>query len=278
MPTLAELPRLIATDLDGTLLRRDGSVSPRALLALKRARTAGIELVIATGRPPRHVAKIEGAVELGAIAICINGALTYDLERGAVVRESRLQAALAHELVLDLRRHLPGICFAVEVGLEFGWEPSYGRVSKRSEPPHFPVSDALALSKNGVSKLIARHPDFAAEELIARSSSILEGRASVSYSGAPFVEISAAHVSKASALAIHCTERSILPSQVLSFGDMPNDLPMLEWAGRSIAMANAHHDVLAKVREVTLSNEEDGVAIVVERLLAAAAVGSAAYV
>ncbi len=267
MPSPAELPRLVATDLDGTLLRRDGSISARTLEALKRARSAGVELVLVTGRPARHVAKIEGVAELGGSVICVNGALIYDLDRELVVREERLSAVVACELVHGLRLRLPGICFAVEVGLEYGWEPSYGLHRKRSENPPLPIADALTLCERGVNKLIARHPQLSAEDLIGHSQDLFVERARVSYSGAPFLEISAVEVSKASALAAYCAERNIDQSRVLSFGDMPNDLPMLEWAGYSVAMGNAHPNVLAAAHEVTLSNEQDGVAAVVERLL-----------
>lgn len=267
MPPPAQLPRLVATDLDGTLLRRDGSISARTLRALQQARAAGIELVMVTGRPPRHVSQIAGVAELGGTAICVNGALIYDLDRQLVVSEERLSAVIACELVQGLRVRLPGICFAVEVGLEYGWEPGYGLQAKRTESPPLPIADAIALCERGVNKLIGRHPRLSAEDLIGQSHDLFVARAIATYSGAPFLEISAAQVSKASALASYCLERSIEQRQVLSFGDMPNDLPMLEWAGHSVAMANAHPSVIAAVHEVTLSNEEDGVALVVERLL-----------
>ncbi len=237
MPSPVELPRLVATDLDGTLLGRDGSISARTLGALKRARAAGIELLMVTGRPARHVAKIAGVPELGGSAICVNGALIYDLDRELVVREERLTAIIACQLVQELRLRLPGICFAVEVGLEYGWEPNYALLRKRAELPRLPIVDALTLCAHGVNKLIARHPQLSADELLARSQDLFLEQARVSYSGAPILEISAAAVSKASALTAYCAQLSIDKNQVLSFGDMPNDLPMLEWAGHSVAMA-----------------------------------------
>ncbi|HYP97449.1 MAG TPA: HAD family hydrolase [Polyangiaceae bacterium] len=267
MPPPRVLPRLIATDLDGTLLAKDGSVSPRTQRALRRARGAGIELVMVTGRPARHVVKIDGVAELGGTAICVNGALVYDLDRELVLSEERLTSSIATELVTKLRARMPGICFAVEVGLDYGWEPDYALQRKRSELPRLPIADALLLCERGVNKLIARHPQILVEELIERAQDLFAERARASYSGAPFLEVAAASVSKASALAAYCSARSIERSQVLSFGDMPNDLPMLEWAGHSVAMGNAHPSVLAAVHEVTLSNEADGVAAVVERLL-----------
>jgi len=267
MSALAALPRLIATDLDGTLLGGDGRISARSLSALARARAAGIDLLMVTGRPPRHVAKIEGAAALGGTVICVNGALSYDLDRALVLREERLSALIARELVTALRLRMPEICFAVEVGLEFGWEPSYGLHSKRTEPPQLPIADALLLCESGVNKLIARHPQLSAEEMIERSSDLFSERALASHSGAPLVEISAVNANKGAALAAYCLERAIAREAVWAFGDMPNDLPMLEWAGHSVAMGNAHPSVLAAAREVTLSNEDDGVATVLERLL-----------
>ena len=136
-------------------------------------------------------------------------------DRELVLDEARLSALVACELVRDLRRHLPGICFAVEVGLDFGWEPSYGLQRKRTEPPYLPAADALTLCARGVNKLIARHTEFAAEELAARCQRVLANRAAASYSGAPFLEISALQVSKASALAAYCHDRAIAPSRVL---------------------------------------------------------------
>jgi hydroxymethylpyrimidine pyrophosphatase-like HAD family hydrolase len=263
------LPRLIAIDLDGTLLRSDGSVSARTRRALGRAVAAGIALVVVTGRPARHVRELEGGEHLGALAICLNGALVYDLERHAVVSETRIPAAVAGELIERLRAGLPGICFAVEVGLDHGWEPAFGRWRARPEAAQLAPGDALILCQRGVNKLIVVHPDLSPEELLARSGDLVAGRASVTYSGAPFLELGARQVSKASALVGYCAERAIDRSRVVALGDMPNDLSMLAWAGRGVAMANAHPTVLAATTEVTRSNDEDGVALVIERLLVA---------
>jgi hydroxymethylpyrimidine pyrophosphatase-like HAD family hydrolase len=261
-------PRLIAIDLDGTLLCSDGSVSARTRSALSGAVEAGIELVVVTGRPARHVRAIEGAEHLGDLAICLNGALVYDLGRHAVVDETRVPAAVAHDLIARLRGGLPGICFAVEVGLDHGWEPEYGRQRGRLEASQLPPADALILCERGVNKLIAFHPNVSPEELFVSSRDLVGDGASATYSGAPFLEISAREASKGSALIGYCAARAIDRSQVVALGDMPNDLSMLAWAGRGVAMANAHPTVLAAATEVTRSNDEDGVALVIERLLA----------
>ncbi len=167
----------------------------------------------------------------------------------------------------ELRTRLPGIYFAVEVGLDYGWEPAYEKLRHRAELPPLALADALKLAEFGVSKLIARQPALVIDELLERSREILADRAVVSYSGAPFLEIGAPDVSKASAVASYCAARGIERGEVIAFGDMPNDLPMLAWASRSVAMANAHAFVLAAVHEITASNDEDGVARIVEQLL-----------
>jgi hypothetical protein len=259
--------RLIAIDLDGTLLRSDGSVSARTRGALGRAAAAGLQLVMVTGRPARHVRAIEGGEHFGELAICLNGALVYDLGRRAVVHETRLSAALARDLIERLRGGLPGIRFGAEVGLEHGWEPDCGRQRARPEDAPLAPADALLLCRRGVNKLIGFHPSLPPETLIARARDLVADGASVAYSGASFLEISAREVSKASALMSHCSARAIDRTEVLALGDMPNDLSMLTWAGRGVAMANAHPTVLAATAEVTRSNDEDGVALVIERLL-----------
>ncbi len=259
--------RLIATDLDGTLLRSDGTVSARTSRALARAAAAGIDVVMVTGRPARHVRALAGSAHLGAVAICINGALTYSLPQDAILSESRLSADTARALVATLRARLPEVSFAVEVGLRYGWDEEYARHRGKIDPPDLPVSDAMTLCADGANKLIAFHPELSGAEVLDRAHDLIADLAAASFSGAPFLEIGPRAVSKASALAAYCAERDIAAADVIAIGDMPNDLPMLAWSGRSVAVANAHREVLAFAEERTLSNDEDGVAELVERLL-----------
>jgi Cof subfamily protein (haloacid dehalogenase superfamily) len=260
--------RLIAADLDGTLLRGDGSISPRTRQALDRAAAAGIAVLLVTARPPRHVRAMTAGLDLEAAAICSNGALVYDLGSDLVLEQTRLPAALANELVIRLRERLPDLCFAVEAGLRFGQEPAFARhirAYRETEPPRY--AEASILCAEGVTKLIALHPRIARDELLAIARELIADRAEVTHSGADIVEIAAAGVTKAWALARYCAARGVARETVIAFGDMPNDTPMLEWAGHGVAVANAHPEVLAIAREHAPSNEEDGVAIVLERLL-----------
>src|SRR3954454_2184235 len=258
--------RVVASDLDGTLVRTDGTISDRTRAALQRAETAGALVIFVTGRPPRWMKPVVEATGASGLAICANGALVYDLGSGEIVREHALQSESAARLVTALREALPGVQFAVESGLSFGHEPSY-------EPswamPDNRVAEVEDLIADPVSKLLVKHPERQAEEIHEQVVEIAGEEAVVTYSGDVLLEVSGAGVSKASTLAALCEEQGHLPDSVLAFGDMPNDVPMLQWAGHGVAVANAHEQVLAVADEISASNDNGGVALVRERMFAA---------
>jgi Cof subfamily protein (haloacid dehalogenase superfamily) len=261
--------RLVASDLDGTLLRPDETVSDRTRAALAAARVAGITVVLVSGRPPRSLGPIAERIGVGGTAICANGAVVWDLDSGTMVDHTPLAADLATRLVHDLRQAIPGALFAVELergyGREAGW--SDGRVLIPS--PEALEADALELITGPVTKLLARHPTMAFAEVARRARAAVGDDAVVTWAGLRLVEISAAGVTKASALERLCRRLGIAPSEVVAVGDMPNDLAMLDWAGTGVAVANAAQEVLDAADEVTAANTEDGVALVLERILAA---------
>jgi len=199
------------------------------------------------------------------LAICCNGAIVYDLATDDLVGHTPLAPATAQRLVAALRATAPGVCFAVERGLLFGQEPRYAALAPIADD-HTPlIDDAAVLCAEDVTKLIVLHPDVPLQDLLRAAREAAGDEAIATHSSAMFVEISAAGVTKATALERLCAQLGIDATRVVACGDMPNDLPMLDWAGHSVAVANAHPDVLAAVAEVTLSNDEDGVARVSER-------------
>lgn len=258
--------RLIATDLDGTIVRSDETISDRTRAALAAAEEAGLVLVFVTGRPPRYMAPVVEATGHRGLAICANGALVYDLDREEVVAEHVLEPAVAARVVAAVRDALPDVTFAVDRGLGFGHEPGYR--ARFAVPADVVVASIDELVSSPVAKLLARHDGLDADELHARVRALVADLAEVTFSGIDgLLEIGASGVSKAFTLEHLATQHGIAAEEVVAFGDMPNDLPMLAWAGRGVAVANAHPDVLAAADEVTASNDEDGVALVVERLL-----------
>ena len=258
--------RLVASDLDGTLLRPDGTVSQRTRAAIEQVLAAGITFVVVSGRPSRSVREIAARAGLRGLAICANGALVYDLDADVVVAATPLAAAVGRRLVTELAAALPGAVFASETEDRFQSQCGWGWGLAAGDGVE--VDDPLGLVAAPVVKLLVRHPERPFAELVERARAVAGDDAVVTWSGVGLAEISAAGVTKAYALDQVCRRLGIAPAQVVALGDMPNDLPMLAWAGRSVAVANADLDVLRAAGEVTAANTDDGVAIVLERLAA----------
>ena len=259
--------RLIATDLDGTLLRDDRSISSHTRDTLTRAVAAGVRLVLVTARPPRFVYALAQSLEIAGLAICCNGAIVYDIRADALLEHTPLAAANATALALALREVAPGVTFATEAGRTYGAEPAYLALGALSQPQGDQIADALTLCAHPVTKLIARHPTHLAADLYPLAEPLARDRAEVTFSSPRFLEFSALGVDKATTLARLCQSLGVAAGEVIAFGDMPNDAAMLRWAGYGAAVANAHPDALAAARLVTASNMEDGVALAIERLL-----------
>jgi len=260
--------RLVATDLDGTLLRSDGSVSDRTRRALRRVRESGCDVVVVSARAPQWLKEVVRDLELDSgYVVCSNGAVVYDFGRGTPLLYHTLSADASKRIVEALREAAPGVAFACERESLTFREPHY--VALWPTPGMGERTDALTAVAEPVSKLIVQHPHLSQDELYALVSGICGEDATATISGEVLVEISAAGVTKAYALAALCEEIGVEARSVLAFGDMPNDIPMLEWAGRGIAVANAHPDVVAVADEVTAANDADGVAIALERLVLA---------
>jgi Cof subfamily protein (haloacid dehalogenase superfamily) len=259
--------RLVASDLDGTLLRPDRTLSTRTVRVLREVVRAGIVLVLVTARPPRTVRPLARELRAEGLAICCNGALIYDLDGERVVHHTPCEPEVVERLVVGLREAAPGVRFAFELGEQYGCEPGYAEWNPRvwGEAPL--VDDALTLCTTPVTKVLARHPEIDRDTLLELTRMVGGPSIGVTHSGAPFVEVAAAGVHKAWALEWLADSLGIRAHDAVAFGDMPNDLAMLRWAGLGVAVANAHPDVLAAADEVTLSHAEDGVAVTLERRL-----------
>ncbi|MEU4091164.1 Cof-type HAD-IIB family hydrolase [Streptomyces sp. NPDC026673] len=268
----APAPRLIATDLDGTLLRDDKTVSARTIAALADAEAAGIEVFFVTGRPARWMDVVAAHTAGHGMAICANGAAVYDLHRGRrLLAAYPLDPRDALAVVTILRGAVPGTAFAVELTGGFAYEPEYPPYAPTPDAVVAPVEELLDGGRQGqpVLKLLAKHPSMDPDAFLRTARAAAGEHAEITRSSASaLLEISGTGVSKATTLARCCADLGISAEEVVAFGDMPNDLPMLSWAGTSYAVANAHPDVLAATTHHTVANEQDGVARVIERILA----------
>lgn len=260
--------RLLAVDLDGTLLRSDLTVSDRTRAALRSASAAGATVALVTARSPRSAREIAADLGLGGLAVCASGATTFDLDTNAIVDHRPLDTATAHRLVRELRGSTDGVVFGWESELTFGSEPAYEELRSPEWPRpegSFPPSDPLVFA-GPFTKLIARSPRVPLAELHERTSAAAGRRATVTLAGDAFVEVLAPGATKGAAVAALAGRLGVRAAEVVAFGDQLVDISMLEWAGHGVAPANATDVVRAAADEVTAPNDDDGVALVLERL------------
>ncbi|MFC7529059.1 HAD family hydrolase [Actinoplanes sp. GCM10030250] len=256
--------QLVATDIDGTLITSERTLSRRTLDALA---AIPVPVVLVTGRPLRWLDQLYDQLPERLPAICANGAVIYDPDTDRILRAESLPVDMLTDVIKRLRAAVPDISLAVEVedGRSFLHESSWTirwehdhRIQVIGSPEELTAAPAV--------KLLARSATADPDEFLELVSGTLGDLATATRSSSSaLVEISAAGVTKAAGLAWLCEREGIPASQVLAFGDMPNDIPLLTWAGRAVAVANAHPAVIAVADEVTLSNDEDGVAVYLEQ-------------
>ena len=262
-------PKLIATDLDGTVVAHYGDITQRTIDTFKKAHAMGIEIFFVTGRPPRWMPEIKEAFGIGS-AICGNGAMLYDLHNDKVLEEWLIPVDAQLETVNRLRKAIPQISFAVESHNYFHREKAYiPRWDVGLD--NVGVENIEEIISSPALKLLARcsQQELSSDEMLTIAKVELEGLVTVTHSNPAdsLLEISALGVSKGLTLAKMAARLGIDAADCVSFGDNPNDFSMLEWCGRSYAMADGHPEGPQHAKGIAGPCEEDGVAIVIEQLL-----------
>jgi Cof subfamily protein (haloacid dehalogenase superfamily) len=251
--------RLVATDLDGTLVRSDGTVSAYTREVLAEVERRGVPVVFVTGRPLRWTEEVFEYVGEHGLAVVSNGALVWDVARSAPHLERPIEPGLGLEMCRLLRAALPGTAYAVETLEGIGLEPAF--LERHPVPDAARRASIEELFTTPALKLLARHEELEPQEFWDLAEEIVLGRLVITWSSATsLLEISAPGVTKASTLALLCDDLGVDAADVIAFGDMPNDLPMLQWAGAAYAMADAHPTVTAAATHVAPGHDEDGVA------------------
>ena len=266
---LQRRPKLIASDLDGTIVAHYGDITQRTIDAFRKAHSMGIEIFFITGRPPRWMPEIKEAFGIGK-AVCGNGAMLYDLHNDKVLEEWLIEVDVQLEAVKRLRTAIPEISFAIESHNYFHREKIY--------IPRWDVGlDNIGVHQieevitSPALKVLARcsQQELTSDEMLAIAKVELDGLATVTHSNPhdSLLEISALGVSKGMTLAKMAGRLGIDAADCVSFGDNPNDFSMLEWCSRSFAMADGHPEGPQHAKGIAGPCEEDGVAIIIEQLL-----------
>lgn len=279
LPALAEL-RLIALDLDGTVLSPDGAVSGRTSRAVRAVLELGVAVTPVTARLP--VAALHPSLRLGlrGEAICASGAARMDLRTGRLSDQQRLPGEQAREAARRIRRACPYVTF--------GWADDTGVTVEAGYPYPHPdrTVGALDTLADAVITLFGQCQGPCAADLAAQARLAAAGVADLGRHDAPshdapshdapshggtapgYVELVRPGVDKLAALRRFCAERGVTSSQVLAFGNDATDAAMLRWAGHGVAVADSDSAALAAADSISGSCQDDGVAVILERLVA----------
>ena len=255
---------LVATDLDGTLVPKDSmTVPPYTARVLRDIDDAGIPVVFTTGRPLRWVEPLREFIGAHGIAIVSNGALTYDMRTNRAGRTHGIEAAPGLAVAAQISEALPGAQLALEFPDGIRLTPAFAQASPRDGAP---CGELDALWTEPAIKLLVRDPSVADEVLRDTVTATVGDRVTVTWSIPGLIEISASGITKAHALEGLCAELGVAATDVIAFGDMPNDLPMLAWAGTAYAVHDAHESVRAIADHEIPSCHDEGVAQTLARL------------
>ncbi|MEU5214756.1 HAD family hydrolase [Streptomyces sp. NPDC020807] len=261
--------RLVATDLDGTLLRSDDTVSTRTRDALAAVTEAGAAHIVVTGRGAPWTRHILDDLGYEGIAVCGQGAQVYHAGEHRLLTSVTLDRQLAGLALSKIEAEVGPLAVAASRdGLDGGvlMGPGY-RLQAGSDLPYVPFEDPAELWAAPLTKVYIQHPELSDDELTRIARATVGSLVEIVMAGPGIVEILPLGLSKATGLSLAARRLGVKAAETIAFGDMPNDVPMFAWAAHGVAMGNAHAELRAVADEVTASNEDDGIAVVLERLL-----------
>ncbi|WP_324650075.1 HAD family hydrolase [Georgenia sp. H159] len=273
------VPRLVATDIDGTILPHGGTVSARTRAALQQYTERGVDVVMVTGRPPRWLPPVVEATGLTGPVIAANGAIVVDAQSLEPIEISAISPERVSEAIDRFTAALPDAAFAVETPGDLRIGPGFER-ARTSAPREglTPTGPPVTLVRSteelvdgeDIIKIMVLSPASDPDEMLETGRGEAGHVVSVTRSGVgrPLLELGPHGVTKASTLAAYARARNIDRADAVAFGDMPNDVEMLRWAGHSFAMHGGHGEALAAAQYLAPPVQEDGVAQVLETLLA----------
>ncbi|MEI2277611.1 HAD family hydrolase [Paenarthrobacter ilicis] len=263
--------RLVASDIDGTILGHDGKISDRTIRAFQACRDAGVELVFVTGRPPRWLYPLQEQLGHSGIVICSNGAVVWDLETERALQSTALDAAAVFEARRIIKSLRPEALFAVETLTGFQLEPGFIENETSELLAQFtpkPLDETLT-ADDAVVKFLAVTRNATPDEFLAEVQPAVAHLVSTTHSAprTALLEMSVPGINKAVTLAQYAESLGIEAADVIAFGDMPNDIEMLRWAGQGYGMASGHPEAITAAGQSAPHFDDDGVAQVLEAML-----------
>ncbi|CAM5629332.1 hydrolase [Streptomyces spiroverticillatus] len=261
--------KLIATDLDGTLLRSDESVSQRTRDALAAACAAGAAHIVVTGRSVAWTKHIFESLGYEGLAVCGQGAQVYHAGERRLLTSVTLDRQLAGLALSKIEAEIGPLALAASRdGMDGAVLIGPGYRVHEGDLPYVPFTDIAEVWAAPLTKLYIQHPGMSDDDLARVARQTVGNLVDIVMAGEGVVEILPLGLSKATGLSLAARRLKLKAADTIAFGDMPNDVPMFGWAAHGVAMANAHDELKAVAHEITASNEDDGIAVVLENLLA----------
>ncbi|WP_203247285.1 HAD family hydrolase [Sporosarcina beigongshangi] len=271
--------KLIAMDVDGTLVPHGGTVSEHTRQMLEYARNKGIEVILVTARPPRWLGPVVEALGFPPVAICGNGAMSVHTKDFSVLNMVEIAKDLALTVVKEIKKIAPDAVFAAEAmdvlragpgyqDLPPGVRQAEGLVPENRYETILPMNSLDEMLKSDIYKIVSETFILDADDFLGKAQDAVGELVAVtrSVTGRAYIEFGPFGLSKAETLANYCDSLGIDASEVIAFGDMPNDIEMLQWAGTGVAMGNSHTDVIQIADLVAPDALDGGIAIVLEHI------------
>ncbi len=264
-------PSVIALDLDGTLTNDEKIITPRTKEALMKAQQQGIRLCLASGRPPYGMYPLAEQLrmaEYGGLLLCYNGGHVEDCQTGEVYVEKTLPEDVLAPL--SEYQRMSGFALMTYYGehiyTEFPDDRYVAQSSRNNKMTVVKVNNFLTDAPRPLNKCLLVGSPAKVPYWENRIASDMEGRMHVCHSTPYFIELLPLGIDKGPALLSLLDKLGLSADSLMAFGDSRNDLSMIQCAGFGVAMGNAEDDIKAAADYVTLSNNDDGIAAVIEKL------------
>ena len=260
--------RLLLADVDGTLVTNDKMLTERAIAAVGKLNEAGILFAITSGRPPRGMSMLVKPLEISTPIAAFNGGLFAHPDM-SVIEEHALADDLTPAVIEVLANH--GMAVWVYRGTDwFVLDPNGPHVDRESRTVQFDPTpiDSFSSVSDHVAKIVGVSDDHDAVEAAAAAVRERFGdHVSASRSQPYYADVTHPHANKGVVVGYLAKHYQILPEEIATIGDMPNDVLMFDQSGLSIAMGHASDEVQRAADHVTTSNEDEGFANAVERFI-----------
>jgi len=259
--------KLVAIDLDGTLLRSNKRLSTANARAVAEVTNRGVHVVLATARPPRGVRDIYHRLSLDTLQVNYNGALIHDMPRGKHVFHQPMSVSLAKKIVKFARKMDPDVVISVEVLDKWYTDHVDDKLptetSKHFSPDFVGPLDAFLTVP--VTKLMLLAPPDKLKPIHESVRTKFAKDIAILISDDYLIQLVHKRVDKANALKLVAEQYQVPREQVMAIGDAPNDLGMVRWAGLGVAMANGWAKLRGAADLIAPANDDDGVAVVLKK-------------